>query len=748
MSPLPEVMNARRASRRLKFGARSAGLVLGALVIAVLLNVLATRFVARFDVTATGEQRLAARTIKTLESLEAPFRIVIAAPLGAIDRRARERVTDVLREMSRESAASKGGRVMTTFIDTSAASGLSEYKNLIREIAARDEATLKQQSAAVELTNGGITALNTYLVETLSPAMLSIREAISPDSAGGQQNRLFLEQAAAAARLNAQSLRQLAAKVTDALRTRVDDIPVPQTDVAATVLIEGLTPVAEQLGLLAAELKKVADGKSNPALAQASDAAKPLVREVETRRDQINVLLEPLRRFKRPDILRINEVLKRGSAALIIGPPEVGLGAIDLESLFPSQEWLKAAQLSNADLGRRAEELISTSLAAVSGRAKPIVVFLHAEPREIFGTAPLVVELTRKLGMRGIDTVEWSCTLDADPKGLPQLNPEKKRPVVYVSIAPDSSASAGARGEPSGVQKAEKLGSTLRALIDRGENVMVSLNPSILPGAGSPDPIAAALARFGLGAATGKPLMRERFSPQGGRLASVELTVQARGMETEGATTAVDHVILGAVRGLPTYFPWPIALTRVKPASEEDPASRSVVTALYAAGQEDSLWGETQWLRLWQTRAEERSLSPDQPVFDASRDARGPEDPAGGGREWVLAAAAQLPRSSAAPQRLIVVGSNGWFFDGATQRGARIDGRLVPLNPGNSELFDSSVSWLAGQDDLIAQSPSARTLPVIQPIDERSLLMLRFAIIGGLPMLILAIGAVYRLVRG
>ena len=42
--------------------------------------------------------------------------------------------------------------------------------------------------------------------------------------------------------------------------------------------------------------------------------------EIETRRDQLAVLLDPVRRLKRPDILRVTEVLKRGAAAILIGP--------------------------------------------------------------------------------------------------------------------------------------------------------------------------------------------------------------------------------------------------------------------------------------------------------------------------------------------------------------------------------------------------------------------------------------------
>jgi hypothetical protein len=82
-----------------------------------------------------------------------------------------------------------------------------------------------------------------------------------------------------------------------------------------------------------------------------------------------------------------------------------------------------------------------------------------------------------------------------------------------------------------------------------------------------------------------------------------------------------------------------------------------------------------------------------------------------------------------------------------TQQGRLVDGRPVLQNPGNLELLDASVHWLAHQDELIAQSAAATAAPMVRAIDERSLRLVRFATIGGLPVFVLLCGVALRVLR-
>jgi hypothetical protein len=204
------------------------------------------------------------------------------------------------------------------------------------------------------------------------------------------------------------------------------------------------------------------------------------------------------------------------------------------------------------------------------------------------------------------------------------------------------------------------------------------------------------------------------------------------------------HPISGAIRNLPAHFPWPISLVE-RPAEDK---VRLAVTPLFGLPAGDSVWSESEWLRVWQTPKEQRTTLSELPVFDEGRDGRFPSGRAGEGQRWTIASAVERNELGSAPQRAIIVGSNTWYIDQITQRQTAVDGRAVIANPGNLEFFEASVYWLAGQDELIAQSPTARSVAVIKAIDETRLSQIRAALILGLPMLVLAVGGLFRLVRG
>ena len=206
-----------------------------------------------------------------------------------------------------------------------------------------------------------------------------------------------------------------------------------------------------------------------------------------------------------------------------------------------------------------------------------------------------------------------------------------------------------------------------------------------------------------------------------------------RGVETDRAVLANEegtNPIHGAIRGLPTYLPWPIGLT-IKPESKD-------VTRLVTLPTADNTWGESRWLLLWQTPRQQRARLGEMPKFDTGQDERGP---------WTLAAAVELANAGS-KQRVVVVGSSGWFFDTITRAAASVDGRVVAQFPGNMELFDASVLWLTGGDELIAQSPQADAVPLVGAIDPQRLLVLRLLLILGVPLAVLALGVVHRVVFG
>jgi hypothetical protein len=98
---------------------------------------------------------------------------------------------------------------------------------------------------------------------------------------------------------------------------------------------------------------------------------------------------------------------------------------------------------------------------------------------------------------------------------------------------------------------------------------------------------------------------------------------------------------------------------------------------------------------------------------------------------------------------MVVMGCYGWFLDAVTRQTAGIvDGRAVLNSPGNLEMFEAAVFWLAGQDDMIMRSAEAEAVPLIPALTEGQEKSLQWALIAGMPALVLLIGGAWRLLRG
>lgn len=709
-------MNGGRAGRRARYAGVAAVLLIAATVCAVLLNIVAAARPARLDLTATGEHRLSPRTLRVLDTLPGDCRIVIAAPLAGLDPGALDRVRDVLGQFARTSP-----KVRPVFIDTGSAAGLTQHAQLIRELAERDRAALDDQVATLRLAINQVNELAGDFETVLSAVLLKIRGGIPDEPARAAQREAF-EQRAAAARISARDLRRAATEAAAQLDRKIGEAPVPATDKAAALVAAALGSAADQLGALVRDLKDFVESEQAPPAAR--DSARSIMGALGQRRDRAAVLRDEVARLPRPDLLRIAEALRASSAVLIIRDGG-GLTAIDPEGLFPPSLALDAAGLARADLRRRAEELLSTAIATLASQDRPIVVLMHAENREFALRAPVFAALLERLRQRGIDVVEWPVAVQAEAPSLAALDPSARRPVVYVSIAPNTSAAATGPGESSGADRAVKLGQALEGLVQRGAPLLISVNPSLLPGYGQADPTTAILQHFGVRADSARPLVHERVTPQG-RVVETDQVVRPE---------AGEHPIQRAIAGLPTLLTWPICFRRMETAPAD-----ATITELAVLPPDESMWAESQWLRAWQTPREQLAYLRDLPVYDEGRDLRG--------GPWPVAIAAQRPGPDGRPQRLVAVGSNTWFTDAVAAVEQPVEGRVFNPYPGNQELFEAAVSWLCGQDELIAQTPAARAFPMVGELAAGRLALLRWLVIAGLPVLVLAAGVLHRAVRG
>ncbi len=707
-------MTTRRRSRA-KFIVMTAVLVVAAAASLMLANVLARKFSRRIDVTATREHELSPRSKALVARLSGAYEVVIAAPLRdsrAVDRRALSRLADVLDQFKR-AGVKPGSSVAVSLIDTGSAGGTAQYTQLLERLRERDQSKIDKQVSEVVAAQVAAESFVAWL-EAASPKLLSLRDLVGPDAPASATTRTYLERRAGECRSSAAALKDLVKRSRASLQSG-SAAGIPDIEAAAEVLRQPLVDLELGLRDMAQNLDALAQNAGTPTPVR--DDARPIALEAARERTTCAVASDSLERMARLDITRIARLLQGATAAILIGPPEVGVTAIDLRALLPTTSAINAS--GGADLGRNAEELLATALAALAQPVKPIVVLVHGQPRGFFERNKVFEAATQRLAFRGIDMLVWEAAINPDPPSTSRLDPVGNRPVVFVCFNVDS-PSGGPQGQ-TGAERAEKLGRALNWIVDSGRPLLLSMFPSTLPTYGQPDPTVSFLSRFGLRADSGRPLLKEVIKPAGREVQAVQLV----------RATGSDHPIVRAIKGLPTRLQWPIPMRVVE-------AKGARVTKIFEVN-DPGLWAESEWLKFLQVPIEQHPGHPNPPSNDSDRDdGKGP---------WVLAAAVERT-SGDTVQRLVAVGSNTWFSDPILKDMTDVDGRPVSANPGNAELFDAAVSWLAGQDDLIAQSPTARAAPLIGQMSGTTRMALRVLAIVGMPTLVLLLGLVWRAVRG
>ncbi len=734
-TPARSVGPAGQSGRRFRFALRSAVLLLAVTATCLFAGLIASRASVRLDVTATREHRLSPRTAALLERVTEPHEIVVAGNLSGLDRLTAQRSRDVLDALTHASP-----HIRVTTIDTATAKGLEEYDALLLRQAELSREALERMAGQVDGAAESAAWLADAL-EALSPALLDAGQEARTAAAGEPglaQLPAYFEQRAAVARVQAQDLRAGVENARAALDRSIGRAPIPAADDAARVLRPLLASAAEDAARLHGDLREVAGVEQLPEALRS--ACRSMLSSAEAIRDRAARAVASLDAVRYPPILAAARNLERAGGALVIGPPAAaeaggkggplqaapGLISINFEALFPARTPGADPAAAAPDQRFRAEELLGTAIASLNNPEAPIVVLVHGAPIRLAPNYTLVSLLRDRLRLRGMDLAEWAPALDPQPPALTELNPTGKRPVVYVSISTDASSADGAT-------RMGRLASALEGIVADGKPLLLAALPSTLPSIGEADPMVSFLAPLGVRVDTARPVMRQYQTPQGRVVLPELLIADAAGAAAGGE--AEEHPIASILRGLPTHLTWPVPI-RV------DEGAEATVTPLLAVAAGPETWAESDWVDFSRVPAEHRSRVANPPAPDSARDDRqGP---------WTLAAAVErrLPHR-ADPQRLVIVGSNGWFFDDITARTAGVvDGRTVHQAPGNLELFEAAVYWLAGQDELIAASPAARAVPLIPTLSADRLSAIRWLLVLGLPALTLLAGVAYRLLRG
>lgn len=658
----------------------------------------------RIDVTSTSAHKLSPRAKSMVDSLPGRTRIILAINEAETDRLARDLVSDVLDTYDRSS-----DQLSAQIIDLSSADGMGSISSLIQELRDRDAESIAQnastkQQAAATLQSSAQT------LESLSPNLLRIAELIDLSAQGGSTNKAFFTQRATLARLGSQDLIKAAGAIeneTDSSIALINAQLIQTED-----LINQLNAFAQ-----APEIAPALQAMTSSLLATTN----PVV-------DELAILADKLARLPLIDADRVETALETGEALLVIGPQESGIAAVDLDALLPPTQVLEEAGISPAGvIGPRAQELIASALGQLVIQSHPIVIFVHAAgPGELLSGSALLTSGVSRLQQQGIDSLEWAALQETDQPSLAQLDPLGQRPVVYFVLAADSTTGGGDSGV-TGARRATALAQIAGQLIDAGQSVLISMNPSIFGSFGDNDPLIAILEPFGIVPDPTKTLLTQRLS--GAKRSADPATLIVPTLELDTQT----HPVSQAISGLNMALPWAVPM-------QIDPRVGSRASPIITFSGSQDIWAEHDWLNLWSTPAQSRAFLRDQPSFDESVDLRRDQ--------WILGAGSERTLGSET-QRVIAVGSSAWLYDALTfSQGQLVDGRITTAFPGNLVMLESSIAWLSGLDQLIAPGVQSRPIATIRALDADELSRYRWILLGGVPCVIILIGIGTRFIFG
>jgi len=693
---------ASRRDRSLRLIYSAIGLLATAMIV-VVVNVLAARVSIRLDVTSTGSLRPAARTVAVVGALPEQAEVVLAANLTSSgrDRQAISRVLDMLDEMDHLSPS-----LRTTIIDTGTAEGLSQYEHLVARLASERSS---ETESAIRATDDALDALQSFgeHFEPWASAVQQLADDVATEPGGVNPWKSELLQRASQMRVSAGQVPQVVDLAHQSLDQLIGSTPVPDVRSARRQITTAFDILAQ---LLSAEIEDLHTKRDDQRLSPEGQARiDRLIQAMQGALDSSSARMERFRNQPLPVLSRVATALGTGEAAIVIGSGPEALSAIGIDDLIPPT----APGAARIDAGRRAESLITDALASVEGSATPVtIVLMHASTNRVLGDGGIMSELVRSSSLRNTTWVEWPISIEPEQPSAVTLA-KSRGPVVYVVIGLSMTSSGAA-------ERAAQMGAAVRSLLDQGAPVLLNLSPSTLPAIGEPDPIAETLAGFGLRADTGRPTLVEHIAGDRREVDWEQLIIP------EGGQNPVAEVI----KGLPVRLTWPIVIEREKDIGQAWPLIGS---------SESGMWSEAEWVGYWLTRESLRRQITDPPK---------PGGPGDGQVDNPVFAWAAERAGDGLPQRLIVVGSHLWMFDTIAHRRTTVDGRVVETSPGNTELFNASIDWLAGREDQIARGAEAESFPIVQPMSQRRLMAARWFFIGGLPLLVLVAGAIVRLLTG
>jgi hypothetical protein len=707
----PGFANAARgaSARRVRYTLLSLALIAVTTVLCAALVFIGETRRIRVDVTATRSHSLSPRIEALLDGLDSPHELVVVADSARLDTAAARRLSDFLDLLRRSSS-----NLTATWIDTSNPSDRAAFEDLPRRMLELRATEVTAGKAAIENARSG--ALR--VAQSLDSMSVALGEwpGVMRDAGASPEMIDALGELAALARVRRDEVTSVAEAFPMAGVAIAGGIELPDVAAAQGSLGVVLRRAAESLDTITRAAAQV--GAAAP-YAPLHDRAGPVSETAQATRDEALRAADALAQAERVKLLDTLRLLQGRDAAVLLSENDVI--AIRIESMLAENAAAQGASQA-AQVRFEAERAITSALAAAStaaGGGPPLVVLTHSQPAPLLASAqpgqgdalaPLR-GLLDHIAAQGFVIREWATSVDQQRPAFTEAR-SRGQPIVWVVLP-------GAASTTDGAARMGALAKAVDGLLTDGESVLMNVGPSLLPRVGEGDPLVASLRDLGLDIDSGRPLIETVRTPGGPRTKSDFRVLRANDEQAVGA----------AIDGLAIALIWPLPMTI-------DDSAPMEWTSLVSIPARDEVWGESQWPTLVQAGTMNAAAS-----FDDRVDVRdGP---------WtVVAAGERFLEGADAPQRVVVVGSNGWFFDTIAQRSANVDGRIAMSNPGNLELFDASLLWLAGQDEVMARSAAALGGPRIAAIDPGTLRALWAFCILGPATATLLLGVAIRMFRG
>ena len=648
----------------------------------------------RIDATKTRAYSLSELSLRLLADLKGEWTIAMLVSENVAEEATRAQVDEVL---ARYRQASPHLNVIR--IDPASADSLAQFDQLLARLNATYAPHVKQYDEALDEAVVAFEELQLFAQQYAK--VLSDLAAMLPEGPA----RTTLEKQAPVYDLLATQGQQVLDEIA---RARLADgaQPIPDYEGARSILASALSQWAQEIMRTSEAFEHARQVTSLDAAVRR--AAGDHIPEFQVFATRLATAADGLKQLPEMELSSIGQQIQEGDAAIILGPDRAAV--IPGRQLFPPtnpREIPGGEGVVRFDHRFRGEQVISATIRSMLVERMPRVVFVHAEAEPMLRKRPREVDVFgagKVLESSRYEVLEWNVT-QGDRPAVP-LNQK----TVWIIVTPPQRASLQPTREETALQDATAT------LIEEGEAVLLSVNPSLLPKMKQPDRWATIVQPFGLRADTGRVVV------EAVRIAENET-------QYERALTVQDfnesHLVGSAVDGMSTYLglPVPIEIAR------ELPSGVRIVT-IAEAPPSPSRWLEPDWASDLASLSAAREAK----AFDVALP--------------IVVAASRPNPTGRGEQRVIVSGSGGWMLSFVADVMVPIGGeRMALASPGNYEMLLASVAWLADMDDLIAPGPTSQQVARLQDITAPVWMRWSAFTVIIMPVCALALGLVVWFVR-